>query len=233
MPANTAAAAAAVATPPPTARRVLAYDRAMDPTVAERARYWAREYAALVARFDLCPWAGATLAKDELWVAACDEADVEDALARFADAPTAVIGLCVLPGFAGDLNALRRLRGRLNAAPIGRTLALAEFHPDAPLDQADGQRLIPYLRRTPDPTIQAVRHATLASVRKNPAIMDPATQAAVLAGKAVPPVRDIGDRITDANFARMQADGAALAAALDALITARRVDPAAHPPPPR
>jgi hypothetical protein len=233
VPANTAAAAAAVATPPPTARRVLAYDRAMDPTVAERARYWAREYAALVARFDLCPWAGATLAKDELWVAACDEADVEDALARFADAPTAVIGLCVLPGFAGDLNALRRLRGRLNAAPIGRTLALAEFHPDAPLDQADGQRLIPYLRRTPDPTIQAVRHATLASVRKNPAIMDPATQAAVLAGKAVPPVRDIGDRITDANFARMQADGAALAAALDALITARRADPAAHPPPPR
>ena len=233
MPANTAAAAAAVATPPPTARRVIAYDRAMDPTVAERARYWAREYAALVARFDLCPWAGATLAKDELWVAACDEADVEDALARFADAPTAVIGLCVLPGFAGDLNALRRLRGRLNAAPIGRTLALAEFHPDAPLDQADGQRLIPYLRRTPDPTIQAVRHATLASVRKNPAIMDPATQAAVLAGKAVPPVRDIGDRITDANFARMQADGAALAAALDALITARRADPAAHPPPPR
>ena len=58
-------------------------------------------------------------------------------------------------------------------------------------------------------------------------------QAAVLAGKAVPPVRDIGDRITDANFARMQADGAALAAALDGLIAARRADPAAHPAPTR
>lgn len=205
----------------------------MDPTVAERARHWAREYAALVARFDLCPWAGATLANDELWVAACDEADVEDALARFAAAPTAVIGLCVLPAFAGDLTALRRLRGRLNAAPIGKTLALAEFHPDAPLDQTDGQRLIPYLRRTPDPTLQAVRHATLAGVRKNTSIMDPAAQAAVLAGKPVAPVRDIGDRITDANFARMQRDGAALAAALDALITARRADPAAHPALPR
>ena len=119
------------------------------------------------------------------------------------------------------------------AAAATTSLRLAEIHPDAPLDQADCQLLIPYLRRTPDPTIQAVRHATLAGVRKNPAIMDPATQAAVLAGKAVPPVRDIGDRITDANFARMQADGAALAAALDGLITARRADPRAHPAPPR
>ncbi len=215
--------------PRPAGPRDLAYDRPMDPTVAERARYWAQEYVALVARFDLCPWAAATVAKDELWVAACDEADVADALAQFAASPTAVIGLCVLPAFAGDLTALRRLRGRLNEAPIGRTLALAEFHPDAPLDQTDAQRLIPYLRRTPDPTIQAVRHSTLAGVRKNTSVMDPAAQAAVLAGAYLPPVQDIGDRIAATNYARMQRDGAALAAALDALITARRADPAAHP----
>lgn len=203
----------------------------MDAEVAERARHWAREYVALVVRFGLCPWAGATVANDELWVAACDEADVEDALARFAATPSAVIGLCVLPAFAGDLTALRRLRGRLNQAPIGKTLALAEFHPEAPRDEGNAQRLIPWLRRTPDPTIQAVRHETLAGVRRQTAYLDPEAQAAVLAGRSVPLVRDIGDRIADTNLATVQREGDALAAALDELIAARRADPRALPSP--
>ena len=201
----------------------------MDAEIAERARHHARRYVEIVERFDLCPWAAPAGARGEVWIAACDEAEIEDALARFAATPGAVVGLCVLPAFAGDLTALRRLRGRLNTAPIGRTLALAEFHPDAPKDDANAQRLIPYLRRSPDPMLQAVRHETLASLRKGTTVLDPATQAAILAGQPIEPVRDIGDRIADVNFARVQRDGAALAAALDELIGERRADPAAAP----
>ncbi|MBK9036343.1 MAG: hypothetical protein IPL61_34700 [Myxococcales bacterium] len=198
----------------------------MDAEIAERARAYARRYVEIIERFDLCPWAAPAGARGEVWIAACDEGDLEDVLARFAATPTAVVGLVALPGFAGDLTALRRLRGRLNEAPIGRTLALAEFHPDAPLDTGNAQRLIPYLRRSPDPMLQAVRHETLASLRKGTTVLDPAAQAAILAGQTIEPVRDIGDRIADTNFERVQREGAALAAALDELIRARRAEPA-------
>jgi len=74
-----------------------------------------------------------------------------------------------------------------------------------------------------------VRHETLASLRRAPIMLDAETQAAILAGRTVELPRDIGDRIADDNFARAQAEGPALAAALDALIAARRADPLAHP----
>jgi len=44
--------------------------------------------------------------------------------------------------------------------------ALAAFHPDARADLSDPERAIPFLRRTPDPTIQLVRYEALESVRE-------------------------------------------------------------------
>jgi hypothetical protein len=44
------------------------------------------------------------------------------------------------------------------------SFALASFHPDASPDATSPERLIPYLRRSPDPMIQAVRTATLAKI---------------------------------------------------------------------
>jgi hypothetical protein len=184
---------------------------------------------AVVERFDLCPWAAPATARGEVWIEACDEADVDATLARFAATDDAVVGLCVLPHFAGDLTALRRLRARLNEAPIGTTLALAEFHPDAPLDNDNPQRLIPFLRRSPDPLLQAVRHTTLATLRRPTAVLDPTAQASILAGHPVAVREDVGDRIAAVNFARMASDGASLAAALDELIAMRRADPLAAP----
>jgi hypothetical protein len=43
--------------------------------------------------------------------------------------------------------------------------AMAAFHPDARADLKDPERLIPFLRRTPDPTIQVVRRSALDRVR--------------------------------------------------------------------
>lgn len=53
-------------------------------------------------------------------------------------------------------------RDSLQSAPF----AMAAFHPRAPADTSRPERLIPYLRRTPDPTIQLVQLRALERVRK-------------------------------------------------------------------
>lgn len=194
----------------------------MDAAEAEDARGWARRYVEVVERFELCPWAAPARARGEVWIGACEEADVADALSSFERTPTAVVGLCVLPRFGGDLAALRRLRNRLADGPIGATLALAEFHPDAPLDAATPSRLVPFLRRSPDPMIQAVRHETLRGLRRGGTTLASIDQAALMARRELPPPRDVAEEVAIANLARVRAEGAALAGALDLLITSRR-----------
>jgi hypothetical protein len=50
--------------------------------------------------------------------------------------------------------------------PVGEVpLAMAAFHPDAEPDLEEPERLIPYLRRSPYPTIQVVRRTALDRVR--------------------------------------------------------------------
>lgn len=193
----------------------------MDPAVAEEARAWARKYVAIVERFDLCPWAAPARARGEVWIGAADEDDVTAALEAFERAPGAVVGLCVLPGFTGDLAALRRLRNRLCESPIGQRLALAEFHPVAPLDDASAARLVPFLRRSPDPMLQAVRHATMASFRRGGTRLASIDQLSLMSGKAIPAPRDVADDVADNNLATLQRDRAALAGALDELVSAR------------
>lgn len=49
---------------------------------------------------------------------------------------------------------------------VGETVfALADFHPNARADLASAERLVPFLRRTPDLTLQIVRRAALHAVR--------------------------------------------------------------------
>lgn len=194
----------------------------MDQDLADDARAWARRYLEVVERFDLCPWAAPARARGEVWVGACDEDDLMEALAGFERTPTAIVGLCVLPRFTGGLSALRRLRTQVTDSPIGQRLAVAEFHPDAPLDAASPARLVPYLRRSPDPMLQVVRHETLAGFKRGGTTLASVEQLSLLAGKYVAPPRDIAEDIAQHNHATMLRDGAALAAALDELITSRR-----------
>lgn len=194
----------------------------MDQQVADDARAWAGRYVEVVERFELCPWAAPARARGEVWIGVCDEVDLLDALRRFDRTPTAMVGLCVLPGFAGDLAALRRVRNQVCEGPLGARLALAEFHPDAPLDAATPARLVPYLRRSPDPMLQVVRHETLSGLRRGGTTLASVDQLALMMGKHVAAPRDVADDVAEQNHARMQRDGVALAAALDELITSRR-----------
>lgn len=81
---------------------------------------------------------------------------------------------CTLPRLEFD-SFLRQVREVRTHAPsdegvhtslhqVETAFALAAFHPDAPYDPKSPERLIPSLRRSPDPLLQAVRTTSLARI---------------------------------------------------------------------
>lgn len=87
--------------------------------------------------------------------------------------------------------------------------ALAAFHPGAAPDSSTPERLIPFLRRSPDPMLQAVRSEVLAKIQPGrgagTAFFDPKTQN--LASLARPEPLSLRAQIAAANFERLQGDG--------------------------
>ncbi|HKU42826.1 MAG TPA: DUF1415 family protein [Polyangiales bacterium] len=63
--------------------------------------------------------------------------------------------------FVADLRAADAARYAVGAS----IFALADFHPNAAADLTSAERLVPFLRRTPDPTLQIVRRSALHDVR--------------------------------------------------------------------
>ncbi len=176
----------------------------------------------IVEAFDLCPWArsarvngevaveivwGAPVAASEMGVIAAARA----ALAR----PTTRVAMVVLPDQGPDLGELRALRDRVAAAIPA--VGIAHFSPDAHLDLATPARLVPFLRRSPDPLLQLVPLALLDSVRATPVASTLALQAQILAGVVPPPRGDVADRIADDNHARVRTSLTAMLAAFDSI----------------
>jgi hypothetical protein len=142
--------------------------------IAREARRLCQRYIdEIVLRFGLCPWAEPALLGGRVSISVITEALAgehrdERAAALVADALDGLdahieLALVVLPRLDatrlemdGLLRALRARDGK--GVP---QFALAAFHPDAALDLSEPERLIPYLRRSPDPLVQAVRTATL------------------------------------------------------------------------
>lgn len=190
--------------------------RGLDPTLDREARRLLERYQReVVERFGLCPWAEQARVRDEVVVIVTDEAEAGAALDAFDATAGKTLGLVVLPRFAGDAAALRRLRDRLLGEGRGDRLALADFHPHAPIDTGSASRLVPWLRRSPDPMLQAVRHATLSRLRRAAITLSPAEQAAALAGRAPPPRPDPAAQVAADNLLAVQAHGDAIAAAFD------------------
>jgi hypothetical protein len=131
----------------------------------------------VVERFALCPWAlrarldGAVVQR----VFGQDSGSLFDPslreLASLARRQEIEIGLFIYPRIALPRlefeHYVRHLRALDDARyPAGEVpFAMAAFHPDATPDLSDPQRLIPFLRRTPYPTIQVVRSSALERVR--------------------------------------------------------------------
>ena len=145
----------------------------------EALRVYRRYMVEVVEGFKLCPWAAAARRDGhvvEHVILAENPADPQESLALLTSLAShfeTEIALFIYPdleldrlGFESFVRTLRErdaARHEVGTIPF----AMAAFHPDARADLKDPERLIPFLRRTPDPTIQVVRRSALDRVRGN------------------------------------------------------------------
>ena len=175
----------------------------------------------VVERFVLCPWARS--ARHDGHVAECvfqQESPTDyapslttiDTLSEHAELEVALfiyprldLGRLDFEHFARGLRALDAERYEPGQAPF----AMAAFHPDATPQLDDPERLIPFLRRSPYPTLQVVRTSSLERVRGNEtegtAFLD--LDLLGLAGLAVPSGPTLRERIAKRNLETVRSAG--------------------------
>jgi hypothetical protein len=135
-----------------------------------------RYHVEVVEALGLCPWAKDARVGGRVRVAVSfmTEPDVAATWSLIgslmAEQPTQ-IGIVVFPAlpqarlvFAHFVAAVRGREAEIAPRAADR-IALADFHPDAKPDDSAAERLVPFLRRAPDPMIQIVRQSALESVR--------------------------------------------------------------------
>jgi hypothetical protein len=145
--------------------------------VREATRLHQRYVIEIVEQFGLCPWATRARLGRRLRVEIslqAEDTSLEpslDALDRWALDDGMEVGFLLFPRLSVDrvefdrftalVRAANTKRHALGAAPF----AMVAFHPEASPSLEDAERLIPFLRRTPDPCIQVIRITVLDRVR--------------------------------------------------------------------
>lgn len=179
----------------------------------------------MVEAYNLCPWARASRTGGEISVAVLWgarpplDAWVEAGQGLLAIATTRV-GMVVAPELALTPAELREQREQV-ARRVSEA-GVAEFHPDAELDTRTPARLVPFVRRSPDPLLQFVPLSILSSVRAQTAPPSLSEQAQLLGGVAYTGSEDIGDRIAVTNHERVLREGEAMSRVLDDIAAERR-----------
>lgn len=191
----------------------------------------------VVERFLLCPWAAR--ARLDGQVAECvfqqeSPDDFAPSLTRIdelAQTSNIDIALFIYPclrlgrldfeHFARRLRAIDHDRHELGGVPF----AMAVFHPDATPQLDDAERLIPFLRRSPYPTLQLVRTRALERVRgdevEGTAFLDLEAHGAAAWANAPAPL-SLRERIAQRNLAAVREEGVETVAAVIAAIHADR-----------
>jgi hypothetical protein len=130
---------------------------------------------------------------------------------------------------------LRKAHAKAHGAAV---FAIEGFHPDADPDVSSAERLTPFVRRTPDPTLQLTRLTALDHVRRGTpqgtAFLDPSTMdlASFLEQPAKAPLHE---RIAELNLETVERLGASkIAAKMDDIVRDRdrayaRIDPSITP----
>jgi hypothetical protein len=170
----------------------------------------------VVERFLLCPWAARARLDGQVAECVFQQESAEDfapSLARIVELaalPAIEIALFIYPRlglgrldfehFARRLRAFDHDRHELGGVPF----ALAVFHPDAAPQLDDAERLIPFLRRSPYPTLQLVRTSALERVRgdevEGTAFLDLETHGVAAWANAPAPL-SLRERIAQRNLA--------------------------------
>lgn len=149
----------------------------LDAALTREARRLYERYAVeVVERFELCPWAARARREGSVRTLVLHQRNTSDltpslrAIEALAAVPSVAIALLIHPRLEVDRldfeHFLRHLRhADSQRHDIGKTpFAMAAFHPAAAADLRDPDRLVPFIRRTPDPTLQLVRREVLESV---------------------------------------------------------------------
>ncbi len=121
---------------------------------AERSRVEGRFLTRILLQADRAATEAATRTIDELVV----DARAEVAVLVY---PRLQLGRLEFERFVGVVREADAARHPIGCIPY----VFAAFHPDASPDATDAERMIPFLRRTPDPTIQLLRSDVLDRVR--------------------------------------------------------------------
>jgi hypothetical protein len=148
--------------------------------VREALRVYDRYAREVVEHFDFCPWATRARREGAAEPHVLLDRDPNDfsaslsLIAALAARPNITVGLLIYPLFdMGRLDFEHFVR-RLRQADAERhepgcvPFAMAAFHPQAGPALDDAERMVPFLRRSPDPTIQLVRSDALSAVRGTP-----------------------------------------------------------------
>lgn len=185
----------------------------------EALRVYGRYQRELVEALGLCPWAVKAREDGHVQVRALlrdDPGAVAALVEELADDPTVHVGLVILPlsprdrvaheRFVADVRE-RHARAHGSSPPF----AMAAFHPDAAPDLGSPARLVPFIRRSPDPTIQLVRLSVLEELRRpferGTGYVDPADLAAVETLLAAPAKKPLHERIARSNLETVERVG--------------------------
>ena len=129
------------------------------------------------------------------------------------------VALLIYPEFAGNVHAFEQFRDEVRRSL--RLFYCVAFHPALPMDLSDANRAVSFLRRSPDPTLQLVRIATLDRVRSGrPAgsVYLDASQLSPDELRKLEPPPSLSDQIAAANLRTLRRhDPVALSALLEAI----------------
>ncbi len=187
-----------------------------DEWTREAVRLHRRYQTEIVEAYRLCPWADRATrdgrVRETVYPPGPTPTRVEPSLAAIdswiAD-PTVDVAFAIYPRLGlgrqafHDFRRSRARRRHRRGTSWGACRSSSRRSiPEADPDTGDPERLIPFLRRTPDPTLQFLRASTLDGIRTGSAqgtqFLDIASLDAVLSGTAQPPLRE---RIARANLA--------------------------------
>ena len=191
--------------------------------ISEAKRVHLRYLVEVVEAFGLCPWARDARIKGRVnlhvtFVTVCDPllllAEVD---ACMRDGATES-GMLICPLLSNmSAKTFRHLSAAIRAADEARRprgeqqIAIADFHPIAAADLTTPERLVPYLRRSPDPMLQIVRTDVLARVRHSEehgtAYIDPAQLASLALDQLSPQTPALAARVAQSNLRAVRSCG--------------------------
>lgn len=213
----------------------------------ETKRLYQRYAVELIEAFDLCPYASrARIEQRSAEVVITGPSPSDDEVLEHVRAlgrdEAVEVAFVIFPRLVIErlaLNAwVERLRHAHQGEPGGLIMTMEGFHPDAPPDLSTPGRLVPFLRRTPHPTIQLTRLSALERVRRSAphgtGFID-LSSVDLRAFLAAPVPDSVSERIAETNREKVIDVGvAALEAVLDDIFRDRdetfaRLEPAAAP----